>query len=283
MLYETKKTLLLKGKLFTLNPPWVMGILNVTPDSFFDGGKYQQEKQIIERAAQILTEGGQLIDIGGYSSRPGASDIPVEEEKKRVLTAIRLINREFPEAFISVDTFRAEVAKDAIEAGAAMVNDISGGELDAAMFEAVASLNVPYILMHMQGTPQTMTQFTTYSDILLEMIAYFQKKVCKLRALGVKDIIIDPGFGFAKNIPQNFSVLNQLEYFQSLGLPLLAGLSRKSMIYKTLGIQPEGALNGSVILHTLALLKKAAILRVHDVKENVEIIKLTDKLDLKNQ
>jgi dihydropteroate synthase len=268
------KTICLKGRLFDISTPTIIGILNVTPDSFYDGGKYQGEKRILQRAEQILNEGGQIIDIGGYSSRPNAEDISIEEEKKRVLQAIDLILKHFSDALISIDTFRAEVAKQAVEAGACMVNDISGGALDDKMFETVAALNVPYILMHSRGTPQTMMQFTHYHHILLEILDYFQKKVHILINLGVKDIIIDPGFGFAKNIPQNYELLNHLEYLKILGLPLVVGISRKSMIYKVLDQTPEDALNGTTILNTVALLKQSAFLRVHDVKEAVEIVEL---------
>lgn len=263
-----------KDTLIDLSLPKVMGILNVTPDSFFDGGRYQKEYAILQKTSQMLEEGATWIDVGGYSSRPNATHINTDEEKKRVLDAIEIIFKEFPQANISVDTFRAEVAEVAVKAGACMVNDISGGNLDAQMFETVARLQVPYILMHMKGTPQTMTTLNNYEDILLEMIDYFQTKVFTLRNLGVKDIILDMGFGFAKNINQNFYLLKHLKYFSVLNLPILAGISRKSMIYKTLQIKPNEALNGTTVLHTIALLNGASILRVHDVKDAMQTIQL---------
>jgi dihydropteroate synthase len=251
-----------------------MGILNVTPDSFFSGSRTVTEKTVLERAEKLLTEGAAILDIGGYSSRPSALDIPTEEEKNRIVPAIKSIVTEFPEAVISVDTFRADVAEEAINAGAAIINDISGGSLDGKMFEVVAKLQVPYILMHMRGTPQTMQSLTQYDNLLPEMLRYFAEKTDTLKRLGVNDIILDPGFGFAKTVEQNYEVLNQLEIFRILELPILAGMSRKSMTYKALGIAPEEALNGTTALNMLALTKGAKILRVHDVKEAVQTIKL---------
>jgi len=271
----------LSGELFSLEKPRVMGILNVTPDSFYDGGKYTQEKYILQRAEQILTEGAFLIDIGGYSSRPQADDITEDLEKKRVIGAIELIKKYFPEAHISIDTFRSGVAKEAVEAGAEVINDISGGNLDKKMFQTVADLQVPYILMHMRGTPQTMKKLTTYENIFQEILFYFIEKVQDLHKLGVADIIIDLGFGFAKNISQNFQLLKYLKNFKILELPILVGLSRKSMIYKTLNLPnaAQDALNGTSVLNTFALLQGSNLLRVHEVKEALEAIKLLEEIN----
>ncbi len=273
--FRINKTLLVKGKLIDLSEPKVMGILNITPDSFYDGGKFTEETKILKQVEKMLEEGATFIDIGGCSTRPGAKDISEEEEKKRVLPAIEAILINFPQIIISVDTFRSSIAKIAVEAGAAMVNDISGGSLDKKMPEVVASLQVPYILMHMQGTPQTMASLANYENLLKEMIDYFHQKINVFQALGVKDIIIDPGFGFAKTIDHNFELLRKLEYLRILEKPMLVGLSRKSTIWKSLAIKPEEALNGTTSLNTVALLKGASILRVHDVKEAVEVVKLT--------
>lgn len=266
-----------------LDTPKVMGILNVTPDSFFDGGKYQSDKQILDQAGQMLREGADMIDVGGYSTRPGAEQISEEIETERSVNAIRLIKKEFPEAIISIDTFRSEIARRAIAEGAAMINDISGGELDSKMFDTVANLNVPYVLMHMRGNPQTMTQLTSYENIVKEVLKYFHEKISVLTSLGVKDIIIDPGFGFAKTREQNFQLLNKLDQFGVLGLPLLAGLSRKSMVWKTLDVKPEDALNGTIVLNTIALTKGASILRVHDVKACVETIRVMNAYRLEER
>ena len=256
--------------------PLVMGILNTTPDSFYDGGRHQTEQNILQRATQILTEGGDIIDVGGYSSRPYALEVSLEEELQRVIPAIKLILKTYPNAVISVDTFRAIVAQEAVWAGAKLVNDISGGELDAKMFETVAKLGVPYILMHNKGTPQTMQSLTDYDDIVKEIKYYFAKKSTELLALGVKDIILDLGFGFAKTLQQNYFLLKYLQVFQTLNLPILVGVSRKSMVYKALNINALGALNGSTVLHTIALLKNAKILRVHDIREARETITLLE-------
>jgi dihydropteroate synthase len=274
-----KMQIQLEGTLYTLDTPQVWGILNVTPDSFFDGGHYKAETAYLKRTEQILQEGAMIIDVGGYSSRPQATDISIEEELKRVLPAITNIKKHFPEALISIDTFRAEVAKQAIEAGACLVNDISGGTLDANLWETVAKARVPYTLMHMRGTPQTMTKLTDYEDVVKEVYFYFSEKIAQLRTLKQHDIIIDLGFGFAKTVAQNFTLLQNLEYFHNLNLPILVGVSRKSMIYKTLQTSAENALNGTTVLHTIAILKKAHFLRVHDVKEAVEAIKLVGLLD----
>jgi dihydropteroate synthase len=277
-LFSTNKTLNCGGRLIDLSTPRIMGILNVTPDSFFDGGKYQQEKQVLLQAEKMLTEGATFIDVGGYSSRPGATNISVEEESQRVLPIINQLAKIFPEAIISIDTFRSSVAMGAVQEGATMINDISGGQLDEHLFEVAASLQVPYVLMHFRGSPQTMTTLSEYENLIKELVNYFHQQIAALQKLGVKDIIIDPGFGFAKNIAQNFSLLNHLDHFQWIGRPVMVGLSRKSMIWKTLATDPEHALNGTTALHTVALLKGASILRVHDVKEAAETIKLISRL-----
>ena len=279
--FSTNKTLNVRGKLVDLSSPRIMGILNVTPDSFFDGSRYTDSAQALRQVEKMMNEGATFIDIGGYSSRPGATDISVEEEVERTAPMVKLISKAFPEAIISIDTFRAVVARKAVEEGAAIINDISGGDLDADMFTTVADLQVPYILMHMRGTPQTMKELSHYDLMVKDLIDYFHQRVYRLQALGVKDIIIDPGFGFAKNTEQNFELLNHLEDLAVLGLPLLAGLSRKSMIWKTLNETAATALNGTTSLNTVALIKGAAILRVHDVKEAVDTVKLIEKLKAK--
>jgi len=251
-----------------------MGIINVTPDSFYAGSQHQQLENIIQQAQKMIQEGATLIDIGGSSTRPGAVEITEKEELHRVIPAIEAILNVLPEANISIDTYRSSIARKAIESGACMVNDISGGELDGNMFETVSRLQVPYILMHMRGTPQTMTSMNRYEDIIMEMIEYFQRKVYLLRQMELKDVILDVGFGFAKNIEQNYFLLKNLERFHIFQFPLLAGLSRKSMIYKKLDVPVEEALNGTTALNTLALTKGVSILRVHDVKQAVEVVKL---------
>jgi len=260
--------------LMDLSTPKIMGILNITPDSFFPGSRTTTVEGILKRTETMLAEGADFIDIGAYSSRPGATDISVTEERERLTPAIKAILKEFPQAILSADTFRAEVARAAIGEGAHIINDISGGELDAAMFSTVAELKVPYILMHMKGTPQNMKELTDYDHIFGEILLYFSSKMQRLKELGVKDVIIDPGFGFAKTIEQNFYLLNNFERFSLLGIPVLAGLSRKSMIWKTLGIKSEDALNGTSVLNTIALTKGADILRVHDVKAALETVQL---------
>ncbi len=276
--FYTNKTLNVSGKLIDLRSPAVMGILNVTPDSFYDGGKFTVLDNIRSHVNDMLKEGAMFIDVGGYSSRPGAIDISEKEESERVLPVLELIVKEFPHALVSIDTFRSTIAKHAIEAGASIINDISGGDLDEKMFETVASLKVPYILMHMRGTPQTMKGLTQYDDLIKEMTLYFQEKIQTLHQIGVTDVIVDPGFGFAKTIEQSFEILRHLDAFQVLGKPILAGLSRKSMIWKTLGTDAKGALNGTTALNSIALLKGANILRVHDVKEAVECARLFEKI-----
>lgn len=267
-----------KGQLIDLSNPKVMGILNVTPNSFFDGGKYKNEEEIISQVDKMLSEGAAFIDIGAYSSKPSAEFVSETEEIERIVPAIEVILKHFPNALLSVDTFRAEVAKASIESGAAIINDIAAGELDENMFDVIAKYNVPYIMMHMRGNPQTMQSLTQYEEIVKEMLFYFSEKVKKARALGINDLILDPGFGFAKTIDQNYEVLQKMELFNLLELPVLAGISRKSMIYKTLDITPQEALNGTTFLNTIALTKGAKILRVHDVKEAVECVTLFDKL-----
>lgn len=257
-----------------LDTPKVMGILNVTPDSFFDGGRYKDEAQLLSRAEKMLKEGADIIDVGGYSSRPGAEDVSEGEEITRVVNAVDIILKEYPDTLISVDTFRSKVAREAVMHGAALINDISAGTLDTQMFATVADLGVPYILMHMRGNPKTMNKLTQYDNLLLEMVTFLQEKVSNLREAGVKDIIIDPGFGFAKTIQQNYTILKNLRYFEILELPILVGISRKSTIYKSLQIEPEDALNGTTVLNTIALMNGASFLRVHDVKEAVEVRKL---------
>ncbi|GAA4058901.1 dihydropteroate synthase [Flavobacterium chungnamense] len=268
-----------KGKLIDLSTPKVMGILNVTPNSFYDGGKHIDEKSILLQVEKMLLEGATFIDIGGYSSKPSAEFVTEEEELQRILPIVQKVLNEFPETIISIDTFRSKVARETIESGAAMINDISAGNLDDAMLQTIANLQVPYIMMHMRGTPQTMQKMTHYENIIKEMIFYFSERVAKARSLGINDLIIDPGFGFAKTLEQNFEVLSKLELFQMLELPLLVGVSRKSMIYKTLDTTAEFALNGTTSLNTISLMKGAKILRVHDVKEAVECVKLFNQLN----
>jgi dihydropteroate synthase len=276
--FSTNQTLNVQGRLFDLRTPLVMGVLNVTPDSFYDGGRYQTESAILNHVEKLLGEGALFIDVGAYSSRPGATDISVEDESKRALFALQIIMRNFPHALVSIDTFRSDVAYAAVNEGACLVNDISAGDLDPRMFETVARLNVPYIAMHMRGNPTTMTSLTGYENLLKEMVSYFQDKVNRLTQMGVKDVIIDPGFGFAKTVEQNFYLLNQLDYFKLLGKPIAVGLSRKSIIWKTLSISADNALNGTTSLNTIALMKGANILRVHDVKEAMEVVKLVSTL-----
>ena len=272
--FSVKKTLKLLGKVLDLEQPRVMGILNVTPDSFYTASRKSDSAALLLTAEKMLKEGADILDIGGYSSRPDASEVSEEEEWKRVETAVKLLVRHFPEAPLSIDTFRAEVARKAVQEGAALINDISGGELDAAMFDTIAQLQVPYILMHMRGTPQNMKTLNQYDNMLHEIFDYFAAKLNKLRLLGVHDIVIDPGFGFAKNIAQNYELLQNIGYFSALGVPTLVGLSRKSLIYKKLNISPAESLNGTTVLNTISLMQGASILRVHDVKEAVEAVKL---------
>lgn len=267
------------GKLIDLTIPKVMGIINITPDSFYNGSRASGDAEVIALAEKMLRDGADILDIGGYSSRPRADDITVEEESRRVLNAISLVRKEFPGAIISVDTFRAEVAQKAVSVhGANIINDISGGETDEKMFEVVARLNVPYIMMHMKGNPRTMQDNPQYEDVVADILMWFGKRIVKLQDKGVKDIIIDPGFGFGKTIKHNFDMLERLGDFAIARLPLLVGISRKSMIWKSLSITPDEALNGTSVLNTVALLKGADILRVHDVKEAVQAVRLIQML-----
>lgn len=259
-----------------------MGILNVTEDSFYDGGKYTTETAVLDRATQILSEGGDIIDIGAMSTRPNALEIPENEEISRIVKAVRTIRAQYPDAVLSIDTYRASVAKAAVEVGASMINDISGGTFDSDMIPTVGELQVPYCLMHTTAKPSEMQQHTEYKDILAEMLQFFGRQLEKLHAHHVHDIIIDPGFGFGKTLEQNYFLMDNLEVFQELNLPILVGISRKSMIYKLLGTTPDGALNGTTVLNTIALMKGAEILRVHDVKEAVEIKKILSNFSKKN-
>lgn len=272
--FHTRKTLRVRGELLDLSSPLIMGIINNTPDSFYDGGKYNNMSALLDRVEKILTEGATFVDVGGYSTRPNAPEISEAEELKRVVPLIKEIIKKFPKAYISIDTFRANVAKIAVGEGASIINDVSGGQLDSKMFEMLAELKVPYVLMHSRGNPQTMTKLTQYENILEEMLTYFQESILKLKNLGCNDIIIDLGFGFAKTLEQNYFLLKNLVYFKTLNYPILAGVSRKSMVFKKLGIAPDQALNGTTALNTIAISNGANILRVHDVKEAKEVISL---------
>ena len=273
-LFYRKNTLRIGDKIHPLSPPGIMGILNVTPDSFSDGGLFTNEEACLEQAGKMLDEGAFCIDIGGYSTRPGATDISSGEETDRVVPIIQAVKKNYPDCVVSIDTFRSDVAREAVHAGAQMVNDVSGGKLDPSMHSTVASLDVPYILMHMRGTPQSMKNETDYDDILLSIWNYFRDQTDLAKSAGIREIILDPGFGFAKSIDQNYYILENLSYFHSLGLPLLVGLSRKSLIYKRLNIPPAEAVNGTTALNTVALLKGAQLLRVHDVRQAKEAIEL---------
>lgn len=269
------KYLNVNGSLLDLSVPQVMGILNVTPDSFYSGSRMQTEADIAARARQILDEGASIIDIGAYSSRPQAEHISPEEEIRRLRVGLEIVNRNHPDAVVSVDTFRAQVAEYCVkEHGVAIINDIAAGEMDTQMFETVARLGVPYVMMHMQGTPQSMQREPHYENLLREVFLYFARKVQQLRDLGVKDIVLDPGFGFGKTLDHNYELMAHLEEFSIFELPLLVGVSRKSMIYRLLGGTPQDALNGTTVLDTIALMKGANILRVHDVREAVETVKI---------
>ena len=274
-----RKTINIQGQLLDLSTPRVMGILNVTPDSFYSDSRKQSEEEIVQRCRQILDEGGTMIDVGAQSTAPGSSFLIAREEADRLMPALKMIRREFPEAILSVDTFHADVAKQAVEEyGANIINDISGGQIDERMFAVMGELNVPYVLMHMRGTPQTMQQNTTYDHFIQDLLYYFSERKARLNSLGVNDVIIDPGFGFSKTMLQNYELMAYLKYFHIFEEPILVGISRKSMIYRLLGTTPEESLNGSTILNTVALLSGASILRVHDVKAAVECIQITDKI-----
>jgi len=272
-----------KGKLIDLSTPKVMGILNLTPDSFYDGGKYKGVADLLKAVEKMLNEGATFIDVGGYSSKPGVKIILEQEEISRVLPAVEAIIKHFPEAILSIDTFRSTVAAQCIEAGAAIINDISAGLLDRSMLATVARLQVPYIMMHMKGTPQTMQSLAQYENLVKEILFYFSQRIAAARSLGINDLIADPGFGFAKTIQQNYELLEKLQLFQILEVPLLIGISRKSMVYKPLNSNAQEALNGTTVLNTIALTKGAAILRVHDVKEAMECITLFNNLNYKDE
>jgi len=271
-------TINIKGKLLDLSPPKIMGILNVTPDSFYDGGKYNSEKKILDQVEKMINDGADIIDVGGYSSRPGAKQVKLEDEIKRVVPVIKLIKNKFSETVISVDTFRSKVAQKAVDSGASVVNDISAGELDPDMFKCIAELNVPYILMHMIGNPENMQDKPTYKHVVNEIVKNLSEKIFLAREAGIMDVIIDPGFGFGKTLNHNYEILNNLSFFKELECPILVGVSRKSMIYKLLGNEPENALNGTTCLNTVSVLSGANILRVHDVKEAKEVVELTNFL-----
>jgi dihydropteroate synthase len=271
-------TINIKGKLMDFSSPKIMGILNITPDSFYDGGIFDSNKKILKQVEKMLEDGADIIDVGGYSSRPGSKKVIKDDEIKRVIPTIELIKSKFNEAIISVDTFRSEVAKKAVNSGASIVNDISAGELDPHMFNCVAELGIPYIMMHMQGNPQTMQNKPKYNNVVNDIITNLSKKIFTARELGIIDIVVDPGFGFGKTHEHNYQILNDLSFFKELDCPILVGISRKSMIYKILNNDPKNALNGTTCLNTVALSKGANIIRVHDVKEAKEIIKLTNFL-----
>lgn len=273
------KTINIKGQLLSLDEPQVMGILNVTPDSFYAGSRKQTEAAIIDRIETILREGASIIDVGGYSSRPDAAEVSETEEMQRLEMALQPLLQHYPDVVVSVDTFRSSVARQCVEKyGVSMINDISGGELDERMFDTVAQLRVPYIMMHMRGTPQTMQQQTGYEDVTADLLKYFSQKLERLFRLGVNDVILDPGFGFSKTLTQNYELMRHLGDFRILGLPLLVGVSRKSMIYKLLETTPEESLNGTTVLHAYALLQGADILRVHDVRAAKEAIRIVQQL-----
>lgn len=267
-------TLNCKGRLLVIEKPVVMGILNLTPDSFYSGSRVQEMEQVLQRAGQMIDEGATILDIGGQSTRPGSNRISAEEELQRVLPAIKSIKEKYPSTFLSIDTYHSTVAKEAVAAGADIVNDISAGEMDMQMLSTVSAINVPYIAMHMKGTPETMQQNATYENVTKEVVDYFIHKIEACKNAGIKDIIIDPGFGFGKTIEHNFQLLKKLDVFKIFNVPVLAGLSRKATIYKTLQLYPEESLNGTTVLNTIAITKGASVLRVHDVKEAMQVIHL---------
>lgn len=271
------------GQLIDLSTPKVMGVLNLTPDSFYDGNRYNSEKTILEQVGKMLEAGATFIDLGAYSSKPHAALVSEEEEGQRLLPILKCIVKEFQNVVISIDTFRSGIARQSLDLGAAMINDISAGLMDEKMMQVIADYKVPYVMMHMRGTPQTMATHTEYDNLIKEMIYYFSERTAKARSLGINDLIIDPGFGFAKTLDQNYELLGNLELLHHLDLPILVGLSRKSMVYKLLKSNPDDALNGTTVLHTFALSKGASILRVHDVKEAMECVVLCEKLKSKDQ
>lgn len=277
--FQVKKSLNLKGNLFLIDGPKVMGILNLTPDSFYDGGLHHTVEKAVIQAEKMLSERAHILDLGAYSSRPGAVHISASEEWERLKPVLKEITKEFPKAILSVDTFRSDVAEKAVDAGAHIINDISGGNMDPNMFKTIAKLKVPYILMHMQGTPQNMQQAPTYNQVTDDVILELSKKVNRLHQLGVADIIVDPGFGFGKTIDHNYTMMKELESFHLLGHPILVGVSRKSMIYKYLNTTPEDALIGSTVLNTIGLQKGASFLRVHDVKAAAQTIAILEKTE----
>ena len=268
-----------KGQLIDLSTPKVMGILNLTPNSFFDGGKYTNEEEIVKQVQKMLSEGATFIDIGAYSSKPNAEYVSTEEEIERIVPIVDVLVQQFPDILISIDTFRSEVAEACVQKGAALINDISAGKLDDTMLDVIAKYNVPYVMMHMRGTPQTMSTLTQYDDVVREVLMYFSERIAATRSLGINDLIIDPGFGFAKTLEQNYEVLQQMELFQQLNVPVLAGISRKSMIYKVLNCSAQESLNGTTALNAVALSKGASIVRVHDVKEAMECITLFNAMN----
>lgn len=272
--FNNSNTINCRGQLVDLSKPVIMGILNVTPDSFYDGGKFTEEKAIFEQVAKMIEEGATIIDIGGQSTRPGAKPLSVRQEEQRVVPLVAKLMHKFPDLLLSIDTFRAAVARKAIQEGASIVNDVSGGDLDPEMFNVIAREEVPYILMHMQGIPETMQDHPTYNNVVTSVFSVLSQKVGKLRSMGVADIIVDPGFGFGKTVEHNYRLLNSLHFFRNTGCPVLAGMSRKSMICKVLKVKPENALNGTTALNMIALLNGASILRVHDVKAAREAILL---------
>lgn len=268
-----------KGKLIDLSTPKIMGILNLTPDSFYDGGRYMSEEAVVSQTKKMLDEGASFIDVGAYSSRPGAKEITICEELDRIIPIIEILIEEFPAIIISVDTFRSEVAEKTISKGATLINDISAGNLDKNMFKSVAQMQVPYVMMHMQGNPKTMQENPTYNNVTQDLLYYFSKKINELRLLGINDLIVDVGFGFGKTVAHNYQLLRELTLFKNLEVPILAGLSRKSMLYKPLLKTPSEALNATTSANTIALLNGASILRVHDVKEAVEAVKIVELLN----
>jgi dihydropteroate synthase len=274
----SKSTINIRGKLLDLSIPKVMGILNVTPDSFYENSRVSKEEDIVNQVQQMVTDGMDIVDVGGYSSRPGAKEVSLDEELSRVEPVVKIISEKFPLLPISIDTFRSKVAEKAVKVGAGIINDISAGEIDNRMFDTVADLQVPYIAMHMKGTPQNMQNNPEYDDVMVEMIKYFSEKINHLYQLNVNDIILDPGFGFGKTLEHNYEILDRFELLQNLGLPTLTGVSRKSMINKLLDTTPDQALNGTTVLNTIALTKGTNILRVHDVKEAKQAILLTQKI-----
>lgn len=266
------------GKLMDFEVPKVMGILNCTPNSFYDGGKYKTETDFLKQTEKMLIDGASIIDLGAYSTQPNADFVTEEEELNRILPIASSIIKHFPEVILSIDSFRSEVAKQCIENGATIINDVSAGFLDEKMFEVVGKYKVPYIMMHMKGTPQNMQKFTDYDDVMKDMMFYFSERIATAKSFGIVDIILDPGFGFSKTLDQNYEVLNKLELLNEFNLPVLSALSRKSMIYKFLNTEPTEVLNGTTVLHTISLMKGAKLLRAHDVKEAVECVKLTQKI-----